>query len=562
MENYQEISDLVWKSVDRVLRDHTHKRDYGEFILPFVVMRRFDCVLEEQKELIIETWNDLIEEGIKDPSNPVLNKIHPKKFFNRSKYDLTSLSKDSQNIRENFNLYIEGYSENVKEILVNFKIDEKLNFLNKQEILLEFVQEFCEIDLSLEKIDNQNMGLIYEEINNKFCEEKNKDSGEYFTPRDIVELLVNLIFLPEKEELNKPNLVRSLYDPCCGTGGMLTQGRKWINENLPNDIVFKYCGQELTPETHSICLSDFLILDENPDLIVQGSTLSSDGFKDQKFYYMISNPPFGTHWGTEKKKLEFKQELDDPEGPYSNGTPSVMDSQSLFMMKLISKMEPRGSRVGVITSGSPLFNDEPSNSSKNLSDFRKWLVDRDLIETIIKLPKGLFFDTDIHTYIWILSNKKPSERQNKVQLINGVDYSQRLGRSLNKKTYKIDDESREKIIDLYMNMTDKGDSKIIDSRDFLYKRITFNYKIKDKKKNEFDRIDLNVNSEEFFNEKIKSFLPTSELEPKKERIGCEITFNKYFYEYEKPKETNVWLSEIRDIEKEISKVTSEVLDDQ
>lgn len=561
MENYQEISDLVWKSVDRVLRDHTHKRDYGEYILPFVVMRRFDCVLEEQKEVIIETWNGLKKEGIKDPSNPVLNKIHPRKFFNRSKYDLVSLSKDSQNIRENFNLYIEGYSENVKEILENFKIDEKLNFLNKQEILLEFVQEFCEIDLSVEKIDNQNMGLVYEEINNRFCEEKNKDSGEYFTPRDIVELLVNLIFLPEKEELNKPNLVRSLFDPCCGTGGMLTQGRKWIQDNLTNNIFFKYCGQELTKETHSICLSDFLILDENPDLIVQGSTLSSDGFKDQKFYYMISNPPFGKHWGTEKKKYEFQQELEDPQGPYSYGTPSVGDSQSLFMMKLISKMEPKGSRIGIITNGSPLFTDEPSDSSKNLSDFRKWLVNEDLIETIIKLPKGLFFDTDIHTYIWILSNKKPKDRQNKVQLINGINFGKRLGRSLNKKTFKFDDKSKEKILDLYINKINEGNSKIIDGKDFLYKRIKYNYTTKGENKSEFDRIDMNIDSEVFFNENIKPFLPTSNLEPKKERIGCEITFNKYFYEYEKPKETNEWLSQIRDIEKEISKITSEVLDD-
>ena len=224
-------------------------------------------------------------------------------------------------------------------------------------------------------------------------------------------------------------------------------------------------------------------------------------------------------------------------------------------------MEPRGSRVGVITNGSPLFTDEPSDSSKNLSDFRKWLVDRDLIETIIKLPRGLFFDTDIHTYIWILSNKKPKDRQNHVQLINGVNYCQRLGRSLNKKTYKINDNNREKILNLYMNKINEGDSKIIESKDFLYKRIKFNYTTNGKKKSEFDRIDLNTDSENFYNEKIKSFLPTSNLEPKKEKIGCEITFNKYFYYYEKPRETNEWLNEIRDIEQKISKITREVLDE-
>jgi type I restriction enzyme M protein len=276
---------------------------------------------------------------------------------------------------------------------------------------------------------------------------------------------------------------------------------------------------------------------------------------------MISNPPFGKHWGTEKKKYEFQQELEDPQGPYSYGTPSVGDSQSLFMMKLISKMEPKGSRIGIITNGSPLFTDEPSDSSKNLSDFRKWLVNEDLIETIIKLPKGLFFDTDIHTYIWILSNKKPKDRQNKVQLINGINFGKRLGRSLNKKTFKFDDKSKEKILDLYINKINEGNSKIIDGKDFLYKRIKYNYTTKGENKSEFDRIDMNIDSEVFFNENIKPFLPTSNLEPKKERIGCEITFNKYFYEYEKPKETNEWLSQIRDIEKEISKITSEVLDD-
>ena len=570
---YSEISSLVWNSVDRVIRDIVKKNEVGKYILPFVVMRRFDFVLEKDKEDIIKKWNVLKKRGVKDPSKVILTEISPRKFFNISKFDLKKLSQDSKAIKENFKNYLLGYSDNVQKIFENFKVNELIEDLDNENVLLEFIQEFTkkEINLSPEKIDNHSMGLIYEEILNKFSEDTNTSSGEYFTPRDVVKLLVELILEPEKSKLTKNNLVRSIYDPCCGTGGMLTVSREWVKKNLPKNMKLRLSGQEITKETHSICQSDFLILDEDPDEIIQGSTLSNDGFKDSKFYYMISNPPFGKHWGTEKNKIEFQNDLNDVDGPYQNGLPPIRDSQSLFIMKLISKMEPKGSRIGVITNGSPLFTDEPSESSKNISDFRKWLIDQDLLEAIIKLPLDMFFDTNIHTYIWILNNKKNENRKEKVQLINATNFYEKLGRSLNKKTNFISEKNRNEILTNYLDLEENNVSKIIPNKDFLYTRVKIDYPLiennipildkkgKQKIVTEYERIPYDVDVDEYFNKEIKKYIPLGILDKNKIKVGCEITFNKYFYKYDEPLTSKKVLKDIMEIDKEINETTKMLL---
>ena len=570
---YSEISSLVWNSVDRVIRDIVKKNEVGKYILPFVVMRRFDFVLEKDKEDIVKKWNVLKKRGIKDPSKVILTEISPRKFFNISKFDLKKLSQDSKAIKENFNNYLLGYSNNVQKIFENFKVNELIEHLDNENVLLEFIQEFTkkEINLSPEKIDNHSMGLIYEEILNKFSEDTNTSSGEYFTPRDVVKLLVELILVPEKSKLTKNNLVRSIYDPCCGTGGMLTVSREWVKKNLPKSMKLRLSGQEITKETHSICQSDFLILDEDPDEIIQGSTLSNDGFKNSKFYYMISNPPFGKHWGTEKNKIEFQNDLNDVDGAYQNGLPPIRDSQSLFIMKLISKMEPKGSRIGVITNGSPLFTDEPSESSKNISDFRKWLINQDLLEAIIKLPLDMFFDTNIHTYIWILNNKKNKNRKEKVQLINATNFYEKLGRSLNKKTNFISEKNKNEILNTYLDLEENNVSKIIPNRDFLYTRVKIDYPLiennipildkkgKQKMVTEYERIPYDVDVDDYFNKEIKKYIPLGILDKNKIKVGCEITFNKYFYKYDEPSTSKKVLKDIMEIDKEINETTKMIL---
>ena len=570
---YNQISSLVWNSVDRVIRDIVKKNEVGKYILPFVVLRRFDFVLDKDKEEVIKKWNNLKKKGVKDPSKVILTEISPRKFFNISKFDLKKLSQDSKMLKENFNNYLLGYSENVQKIFENFKVNELIEHLDEENVLLEFIQEFTkkDINLSPEKIDNHSMGLVYEEILNKFSEDTNTSSGEYYTPRDVIKLLVELILEPEKDKLNKNNLVRSIYDPCCGTGGMLTISRDWAKKNLPKNMKLRLSGQEITKETHSICQSDFLILDEDPDEIIQGSTLSNDGFKKSKFYYMISNPPFGKHWGTEKNKIEFQNDLNDIDGPYQNGLPPVRDSQTLFIMKLISKMEPKGSRIGVITNGSPLFTDEPSESSKNISDFRKSLVDSDLLEAVIKLPLDMFFDTNIHTYIWILNNKKEKDRIDKIQLINATNFYEKLGRSLNKKTNLISEKNKNEILNIYLKQIENDFSKIIDKKDFLYTRIKVDYPLmehgkpvldnKGKQKiiSEYERIPFGVDVNDYFENEIKKYIPTGTLDKKKIKIGCEITFNKYFYNYEEPQESKEVLNDIMEIDKEINETTKKIL---
>ena len=411
------------------------QHEYGDVILPFTVLRRLDCVLESQKDEVVNLYTEY-KEKVDDPTPIILSKVKST-FFNYSKYDLNRLKSDPQNIHRNFQNYLGGFSENVVDIIENFGFEKPVEKLNKNNRLYQLIDKFTEIDLHPDKISNHEMGTVFEELLRKFSEMSNETSGEHYTPRDVVRLLVSLVFSPDKDDLQGEGKVRSIFDPCCGTGGMLTIGKEWVRENISNDVRFNLSGQELNPQTFSICKSDFLITGEDPDKIKLGSSLSDDNFEGKKFDYMITNPPFGVSWKSEKGFIE--EESKNPLGRFTVGTPRTSDGSLLFLQHLISKMKPEGSRIGIVFNGSPLFT---GDSGSGESEIRKWIIENDWLECVVSLPDQLFFNTGISTYIWIVSNTKKPNRKGKVQLIDGSSYFKMMKKSLGSKRKFIDDEQR------------------------------------------------------------------------------------------------------------------------
>ena len=416
MSNYNQISSFIWNVCDDVLRGLFKPHEYGDVILPFTVLRRLDCTLESHKDEVYEIY-EKYKSQVDDPTPIILNKINTN-FFNHSKYDLTRLKSDPQNINLNFQNYIGGYSDNVVEIIENFQFDKPVQKLHKSNRLYQLIDKFTEVDLHPDVISNRDMGIIFEELLRKFSEMSNETSGEHYTPRDIVRLLVSFVFEKDREELQGVGNVRSVYDPCCGSGGMLTIGEQYIHDNINDKVELRLLGQELNPQTYSICKSDMMITGENPNNI-RGpvSSLSEDKFQGDRFDYMITNPPFGVSW---KSEVDFiKNESSNPLGRFKVGTPRTSDGQLLFLQHMISKMEQKGSRIGTVFNGSPLFT---GDSGSGESEIRKWIIENDWLECIVSLPDSLFFNTGISTYVWIVTNNKSSERKGKVQLIDGSSF--------------------------------------------------------------------------------------------------------------------------------------------
>ena len=544
----QNLSSLIWNTADDILRGLFKPSEYGRIILPFVVLRRLDCVLDPQKDKAFEL-HEKYKNKLKD-FNQVIQSQLKLPFFNASKFDLLRIKSDPNNVYKNFNNYIQGYSKNVLDIIENFQIDPLVTKLNKNKKLYLLIDKFTEFDLHPDKVDNHKMGSLYEELLRKFSEMSNEESGDHFTPRDIVKLLVSLVFGGDKENLKGEDKIRSIYDPCCGTGGMLTIGKEWIHENINKKLKLELFGQELNDVTYAICKSDFLMANENPENIKGPcSSLSEDGHQDRKFDYMITNPPFGVSWKAEEDFV--KNEAKNPDGRFSAGTPRTSDGSLLFLQHLISKMEPKGSRIGIIFNGSPLFTGDAGGGE---SDIRKFVIENDLLETIVRLPGYLFFNTGITTFIWILSNNKNKNKKNKIQLIDAEDKYFFLRKKLGEKKYEIIDEQIKNIVEDYLNFKDSENSKIFNNIDFGYKKIsvlTNDNKNGTKQKKSFENIPLNLNQEDYIKNEILAQNPSAKIDDTNSKIGYEINFNKYFYEYHP-------LKKPKDIFNEISKITKEI----
>jgi type I restriction enzyme M protein len=541
-----------------VLRGLFKQHEYGDVIIPFVVLRRLDCVLEGKKDQIIKVHQEYKDKF--DDTSKIINSKLNLKFSNYSRYDLNRLKNEPNKLSENFYDYLSSFSTNVQDIIQNFGIQKHIDKLDSNDKLYILIEKFTDIDLHPNMVDNHVMGNIFEELLRKFSEMSNETSGEHYTPRDIVRLLVSLVFSPDKDKLTQPNRIVSVYDPCCGTGGMLSIGKNWVQENINPNVEINLFGQELNPQTYSICKSDFLITDEEPDNIKLGSTLTKDQHTSRGFDYMITNPPFGVSWKSEEKQV--LNESTEMGGRFSVGTPRVSDGSLLFLQHLISKMETQGSRIGIVFNGSPLFT---GDSGGGESEIRKWIIENDWLECVIQLPNKLFFNTGITTYIWIVSNNKNPIRKGKVQLIDGSDLFTPLKKNLGEKSGFISDEQCHQILSMYSDFKEGEKCKIFNNSFFGYTKITIEQPlkengniIKDKKGNvkidsslrDFERIPLGIDIEEYFEKEVKPNLPESWMDRSKDSTGYEINFIKYFYQYKPLRSLGELTKDLLDLEKE------------
>ena len=569
MGNHQEISSFIWRVCDDELRGLFKPHEYGDIILPFVVLRRLDCLIEPYKDEVVKQYNELLQSGIDDPT-PIIKKKTGLNFFNYSPYDLTRLKSDPNGLKINFPNYLNGYSDNVHQILENFQLDKPVEKLIKNKKLYSLIDKFTEVDLHPNKVDNHTMGSIFEELLRKFSEMSNETSGEHYTPRDVVKLLVSMVFSGDDENLKGEGIIRSIFDPCCGTGGMLTIGKEWVNDNISSEVMFQLYGQELNPQTFSICKSDFLITGEDPERIKLGSSLSNDQHEGRKFDYMITNPPFGVSWKSEKNFIE--EESKNSMGRFSVGTPRSSDGSLLFLQHMISKMKPEGSRIGVVFNGSPLFT---GDSGSGESEIRKWIIENDWLECIVSLPDSLFFNTGISTYIWIVTNKKKTNRKGKVQLIDGSSLHKTMKKSLGSKRKFIDEEQTQQILNTYNGFVESEISKIYPNEFFGYTKITIEQPLKengmmvtDKKGNpkpdsslrDYERVPLNEDIEQYFQREVEPHLPDSWIDFDKSKVGYEINFTKYFYQYKPLRSSEEITNELLKLEEESQNLLNQIIE--
>lgn len=488
MENINQFADFIW-AIKELIRDEYAEKDYEEVILPFTLLRRLDCVLEQTQDAVDKAF-EKHKNLPPDTKDKLLKSASKNQFYNTSGFTLSKLVKSPADIGENFSAYLKGFSANIKDILYNFSGGEEKGLspiyetLLRKELLYIVTLEFTKIDLHTNVVDNHTMGTIFEILIRKAKETTNEKAGQYYTPREIVQLMVNLVFAGEEERLNEKGAGIMIYDPCCGTGGMLTEAKEHllntVNENLD---VFLF-GQEINEQTYAIAKSDVLMKGEAADNIKHGNTITKDKLVGKQFNYMLTNPPFGDDWKNMREYVEEEAEL-GTSGRFQAGLPDVSDGSLLFLQHMIDKMNPKGSKIGIVFNGSPLFNGDAGGGWSNI---RGWILEEDLLDTIVALPKDLFFGTGIGTYIWVLNNHKPEERKNKVQLINGVhhNFTEKLRRSIGKKQYKISDQGIEDITKMYIQFDeaeievkqDDGNTKptqvvkIFDYEDFKYRKVT------------------------------------------------------------------------------------------
>jgi len=666
MSNFQEKISFIWDLAD-LLRGVYKRNEYQKVILPFTVLKRFDCALSDSKKAVLEAYNKY--KGLFENMEHVLHdaakdkKGNPLGFYNYSKYDFKALLEDPEHIEQNLMHYLDCFSSNVQDIFENFKIKERIRELAKADLLFRLVKKFSEskVDLHPDIVSNHEMGTIFEELIRKFAEQSNEEAGEHFTPRDVVKVMTKLIFVENGENLEQKNIIKTVYDPACGTGGMLTSCKDFITSiNKEVDVVL--FGQEVNPEIYAICKADMLMKGEN-DKNIRGpfSTLSKDQFPDddKKFDFIISNPPYGRKWEQDADAVKNEAERGFG-GRFGAGLPRINDGQLLFLQHMISKMKLKEkSRVAVITNGSPLFT---GDAGQGESDIRKWMIenDFDFVEAIIALPDQLFFNTGIHTYIWVLTNEKPTERVGKIQLIDATSFFKKMRKSLGNKRNYLSIEDIKEIVELYDDFEENKYCKIFDNEVFGYTKVIverplqLNYQVTeerlenlysipvfrklaeskkkdpelklkeeeegrkkqeqsinalkaignnlyrnwdefearvkealkgfdlspnfikniilalsehddsadyvlDKKGNKLpdpnlrdsEKIPLKQDIEEYFEKEVKPYYPDAWMDRKKDKIGYEINFTKYFYEYKPPRP-------LEEIEKDIKEVTGEI----
>jgi type I restriction enzyme M protein len=430
------LSSFIWSVAD-LLRGDYKQSEYGKVILPFTVLRRLDCVLEETKPAVLAELEK--REKAKLNPEPFLLRKSGQLFYNTSPLDMKKLMGDQDHIKENLFAYMQGFSAAVRDIFESFDFHTQIDRLAKSGLLYLVAEKFSTIDLHPDTVSNARMGTVFEELIRKFAELSNETAGEHFTPREVIRLMVNLLFVEDDEALTKPGVVRSLYDPTAGTGGMLSVAGEHLAGMNPDARLVMY-GQELNAESYAICKADMLIKGQDIANIIFGNTLSNDGLPGKQFDYMLSNPPFGVEWKKIEKEVRKEAEQQGFNGRFGPGLPRVSDGSLLFLLHLISKMRPAkdgGSRFGIVLNGSPLFT---GGAGSGESEIRRYVLENDLVEAIIGLPTDMFYNTGISTYVWIVSNRKPAHRKGKLQLIDASRFWQKMRKSLGSKRKELSPE--------------------------------------------------------------------------------------------------------------------------
>lgn len=567
------LSSFIWSVAD-LLRGDYKQSEYGKVILPFTVLRRLDCVLEATKPAVLAE----LEKREKAKLNPeqFLLKKSGQHFYNTWLKDLKGVVGDQDNLQENLFAYIEAFSPAVCDIFKSFDFYTQIDRLAKAGLLYLVAEKFANIDLHPETVSNAQMGAVFEELIRKFAEISNETAGEHFTPREVIRLMVNLLFVEDDDALTKPGVVRSLYDPTAGTGGMLSVAGEHLAGMNPDARLVMY-GQELNAESYAICKADMLIKGQDIGNIIFGNTLSNDGLPGKKFDYMLPNPPFGVEWKKSEKEIRQEAEQQGFNGRFGPGLPRVSDGSLLFLLHLISKMRPAkdgGSRFGIVLNGSPLFT---GGAGSGESEIRRYVLENDLVEAIIGLPTDMFYNTGISTYIWIVSNRKAANRVGKVQLVDASSFWQKMRKSLGSKRKELSPEHIEEITTMFgkcKKVTKDGVpvSRIFKNEDFGYRTITVERPERDKagkvilgtkgkakgkpqpdaNLRDTENVPMSEDIEAYFQREVLPHAPDAWIDHEKTKPGYVIPFNRHFYVFKPPRA-------LAEIDSELKGVTDRIL---
>lgn len=602
--NFNELASFIWSVAD-LLRGDYKQSDYGKVILPFTLLRRMDCVLEPTKAAVLKEFDAKKDMGIE--LFPFLTKKAGQTFYNTSPFDFEKLQGDPAHIKANLTAYVNAFSENARDIFDRYDFLKQLDKLDDSNLLYLVTQKFAGIDLHPERITNADMGLLFEELIRRFAELSNETAGEHYTPREVIRLMVDLLFTVDDDALSKPGVVRTVYDPTAGTGGMLSISGEHLRSLNPDARLVMF-GQELNAESYAVCKADMLIKGQDVGNIAFGNTLSDDQHAGKDFDYMLSNPPFGVEWKKVEKDVRKEHEQRGYEGRFGPGLPRVSDGSLLFLMHLLSKMRPYdkakdqgGSRVGIVLNGSPLFT---GGAGSGESEIRRWIIENDWLEAIVALPTDMFYNTGIATYVWILTNKKSVERKGKVQLINAAEFYRKMRKSLGSKRKELGDADISNIVEIhgrfeelrYVKVNGIGGSvvseglkpanealpeqpdggkieswmvsRIFDNADFGYSTITVERPLRneqgeierdkkgkakaDAKLRDTENVPLKDDVEAYFMREVHPHVPDAWIDEDKTKVGYEIPFNRFFYQYSPPRPLEV-------IDAELKAVTSEIL---
>ncbi len=566
-----EKASLIWSIADKLVGVYK-PHEYGDVILPLTVIKRFDSVLSDTRDKVLEMAKKYPETFAK--RDFILKETAGQKFYNTSKYDFKKLLDDPDNIEENFYNYINGYSDEVKDIIKNFDLNKQIEKMAGNGILYQVIDTFNSEKANLHPnyVSNIEMGYIFEEIIRRFNELSNEEAGQHYTPREVIELMVNLIF-EDEEDLADSSKIKTVYDGACGTGGMLTASIEYAKKLNSSSRMLCY-GQELNAQTYAICKADMLIKGEDSNNIRHGNTLSGDLFPGETFDYIIMNPPFGIEWKNEKAAV-LKEAEKGSDGRFPAGTPAISDSQLLFLQNAVSKMKPEGSKIAIVHNGSALFKGDAGSGE---SEIRRYVIENDLLDCIIQLPNDMFYNTGIATYIWILSNKKPGHRVGKVQLINASEFYNKMRKNLGSKRNELSKEHIDNITKIYGDFVENEYSKIFENEYFGYRKVTVlqpelnddgtpkkNKKgeyIPNKELTDTENIPLQETIEEYMNREVIPFAKYAYIDESKTKIGYEISFTKYFYKYQEPRKTEEIMNEILEIDRKLDGVLRELQENE